>query len=71
MKNCLFFILLCFSVISFGGTSNVYNIEGLITKIIDNKVTIVYQGKDVVVEKIYIPKEKLKVGNFVSITIKK
>ena len=68
MKNrILISLLTIFSFSAIAGTSSTQLVEGIITKIEGDKVTIVSQGKDVVVDKKFIPKDKLKAGKQVSI----
>jgi len=70
MKN--FFLSLCMIVISkasWAGMSPTQVIEGIITKIEKDNVTVVSQGKDIVVDKKFIPKDKLRAGKRISIVI--
>jgi hypothetical protein len=72
-KTLLIFILTLTSVI-FGVVNSVSAavadtqiIEGVITKIEAKTVTVVVQGRDIVIEKKFVPKDQLKPGKFISV----
>ena len=71
MTTLLFLALLAFQWVARAGLSAKFTVEGYITTIAKDTVTISMRGKDVVVPKKVVPHDQLRPGHFVSVTVER
>ena len=67
MKAICFLTLLLVSRFGFSGISPNQFVEGVITKIEADRVTVSARGKDIVIDKQYIPRDQLRPGAMISV----
>jgi hypothetical protein len=69
MKILFLLFVLLMGFFAKAGLSKELLVEGYITKITRDDVTIVMKGQDVVVAKKYVPRASLRPGHFVSVKV--
>jgi hypothetical protein len=71
VKILLFLAILVFQWVASAGLSSKFTVEGYITTISKDTVTISMRGKDVVVPQKAVPHDQLRPGHFVSVIIER